>query len=195
MAKVIMPLMSAEASGKLASAIVYFTWKGLNVVRQYTIPTNPRDIDQQLVRQKMAGAGKNAKYIATPVTGLLNGSEMYQLIRAEMPAGSIWNAHLCKIIMQDMAIDSNFTTLSAAIAGLGETALTCWQTSATGLGFEALTGAAYATEISPELQFALGAYAAHQMELCSAQYDWSDYPSNWTDAKILAFATHYSTAA
>lgn len=190
-----MPLMSAEASGKLADAIVYFTWKGINVVRQWTIPTNPRDVDQQLIRQKMACCGKNTRYIITPETGLLNGSAIYQLIKDGTPAGAIWNAEFCKQIMQDMAVDSNFTTLSAAMAGVGETNLTVWQTTATGLGFEALTGVEYATEISPELQFAMGAYGAHQMELCGADYDFSDYPSNWTDDKVINFGTSYSTVA
>lgn len=195
MAKVIMPLMSAEASGRLASAIVYFTWKGINVVRQFTIPGNPRVVDQKIIRQKLAACGKNCRYIETPKIGLLDGSEMYQLIKAVMPAGQIWNAYLVKKIMADMANDFNFTTLQAAHTALGATVATIWQTSAASLGFEALTGPQYATEISPSLQFFMGGYGASVMNLCSAQYDFSDHPSNWTDAKVIAFATHYSTAA
>lgn len=195
MAKVIMPLMSAEASGKLASSIVYFTWKGINVVRQYTIPTNPRDIDQRIVRQKLACCGKNTKFIATPTTGLLNGSDLYQLIKAETPAGAIWNAELVKQIMQDMAVEANFTALSAALAGVGATNHTIWETTAAGLGFEDLTGDAYATTIPAELAMFMGAYGAHVMELCGADYDFSDYPSNWTDAKVRNFGTSYAAAA
>ena len=46
MAKVYMPLLSAQASGKLAKSMVHFYWKGLNVVRQWVIPTNPRDVNK-----------------------------------------------------------------------------------------------------------------------------------------------------
>jgi len=41
MAKLNAPLFSFAASGKIANALVYFGWKGLNVVRQYVVPANP----------------------------------------------------------------------------------------------------------------------------------------------------------
>ena len=46
MAKVNLPLMSASASGKIAKSLVYFNWKGLDVVRSYVIPSNPRTTSQ-----------------------------------------------------------------------------------------------------------------------------------------------------
>lgn len=42
MAKLKAPLLSLGASGKLADALVFFPWKGLNVVREYVIPSNPQ---------------------------------------------------------------------------------------------------------------------------------------------------------
>ncbi|MBA7569966.1 hypothetical protein ES708_11711 [subsurface metagenome] len=42
MAKVKGPLFSLGASQKLADTLVYFSWKGLNVVREYVVPANPR---------------------------------------------------------------------------------------------------------------------------------------------------------
>jgi len=41
MAKVNAPLFSFNASGKLANSLVYFAWKGLDVVRSYIVPANP----------------------------------------------------------------------------------------------------------------------------------------------------------
>ena len=35
------PLFSFGASGKLADALVFFNWKGLDVVRKYVVPSNP----------------------------------------------------------------------------------------------------------------------------------------------------------
>lgn len=42
MAKLKAPLMSLGASQQLGKALVFFAWKGLNVVREYVIPANPR---------------------------------------------------------------------------------------------------------------------------------------------------------
>ncbi|MBA7637423.1 hypothetical protein ES703_45067 [subsurface metagenome] len=36
------PLMSLGAAGKLADTLVYFNWKGINCVREYVIPANPK---------------------------------------------------------------------------------------------------------------------------------------------------------
>lgn len=42
MAKLKAPLLSLGASGQLAKALVFFPWKGLNVVREYVVPANPK---------------------------------------------------------------------------------------------------------------------------------------------------------
>lgn len=56
MAKVNMPLMSAEARGKLADSIVFFPWKGIAAVRQWVVPANPKTSDQQTQRGHMTDA-------------------------------------------------------------------------------------------------------------------------------------------
>ena len=50
MAKVNLPLMSASASGKIAKSLVYFNWKGIDVVRSYVIPSNPKTTSQMVQR-------------------------------------------------------------------------------------------------------------------------------------------------
>ncbi|MBA7524656.1 hypothetical protein ES705_16797 [subsurface metagenome] len=47
MAKVKAPLFSLSASGALAKTLVYADWKGIDYVRQYVIPANPKTADQQ----------------------------------------------------------------------------------------------------------------------------------------------------
>ncbi|GAI66183.1 unnamed protein product, partial [marine sediment metagenome] len=42
MAKLKAPLMSLGASGQLGKSLVFFGWKGLDVVREYVIPSNPQ---------------------------------------------------------------------------------------------------------------------------------------------------------
>ncbi|MBA7531689.1 hypothetical protein ES705_23910 [subsurface metagenome] len=56
MAKLKAPLLSLGASGKLADALVYFPWKGLNVVREYVIPSNPKTTGQTTQRGYMTAA-------------------------------------------------------------------------------------------------------------------------------------------
>jgi len=41
MAKVIAPLLSFSASGKIANTLVAFGWKGIQVMRKYVVPSNP----------------------------------------------------------------------------------------------------------------------------------------------------------
>jgi len=53
MAKLRAPLFSLGASQKLGDALVYFPWKGINAVREYVIPTNPRSAGQQTQRGHM----------------------------------------------------------------------------------------------------------------------------------------------
>ena len=50
MAKVNAPLFSFNAAGKLANSLVYFGWKGLDVVRSYVIPANPKTAAQTTQR-------------------------------------------------------------------------------------------------------------------------------------------------
>lgn len=50
MAKLKAPLLSLGASGQLAKTLVFFPWKGLNVAREYIIPSNPQTTPQNTQR-------------------------------------------------------------------------------------------------------------------------------------------------
>lgn len=56
MAKLNAPLFSFAASGKIANALVYFGWKGLNVVRKYVVPANPNTTAQSTHRAYLTAA-------------------------------------------------------------------------------------------------------------------------------------------
>jgi len=193
MAKVYMPLLSAQASGKLAKSMVHFYWKGLNVVRQWVIPTNPRDVDQRIARQKLAAMGKNLAAIKTPTPLLVSGAQLYQLLVAETPANMIWNAYFVKKTLDFVKNETNFAALSSAL--FGTATITEWRNQATALGFDTLTGDNYATAISPELQLFMGAYGAYQLSLSSITDIYSTYPSNWANSVIQHFATDYITGS
>ncbi|MBA7534812.1 hypothetical protein ES705_27062 [subsurface metagenome] len=50
------PLLSLGASGALGKTLVYFGWKGLDVVREYVVPANPKTGAQTTQRGFLAGA-------------------------------------------------------------------------------------------------------------------------------------------
>lgn len=56
MAKLKAPLMSLGASGQLGKTLVYFAWKGLNVVREYVVPSNPQTAAQIIQRAYVTAA-------------------------------------------------------------------------------------------------------------------------------------------
>lgn len=56
MAKVKAPLFGFSASGKLANSLVYMKWKGIDDVREYVVPSNPRSADQTTQRGYMTSA-------------------------------------------------------------------------------------------------------------------------------------------
>lgn len=56
MAKLKAPLLSLGAAGQLGKALVFFPWKGLNVVREYIIPSNPKTALQTTQRGYITAA-------------------------------------------------------------------------------------------------------------------------------------------
>ena len=193
MAKLVGPLFSLEARGAVGEALVYFPWKGRNAVRQWTKPTNPQAHLQQVIRQKMSLSGKNVKFCLQVQTDLLNGSGLYQALKADAPATLPWNAHFVKTIMDRQEDDANFTGDSAILAGISITELTAWHCVALELGFETLTGDEYATTISPELQLYCGAMASRELELSGEFIDLSTDPSDWAAAQISEYGSEYET--
>lgn len=50
MAKPTAPLLSFGASGAIAKTMVYASWRGIEYVRRYVVPQNPRTVPQTLTR-------------------------------------------------------------------------------------------------------------------------------------------------
>ena len=194
MAKVDGPLFSLEAKGKIGDAMVFFPWKGRHAVRRWLKPTNPRDIDQKIMRQKLAGIGKCIGAITTPGATLPNGAAFVVAMKVQTPAAQIWNAYTVKKAMEDLSDDGNFTALSAAIFGTDTVAK--WREMATTLGLDTLlsTADAFATDISPELQLAMAAYAAYKVELSDATNTYNTYPSFMTTGQIEGLAHDFTAA-
>ena len=56
MAKLKAPLLSMGASGKIGDIMVFFPWKGINVVREYVIPANPKTALQTAQRAHLTSS-------------------------------------------------------------------------------------------------------------------------------------------
>jgi len=128
MAKVTGPLMSMSASGKIADAIVFFGWKGTNVVRQWLKPSNPQSSDQGDTRIAMGGTGRAVGKMVK------DSSYHQQLIDLSLiPGGQTKQSYMVKYIIANFI--STGTLYTAELAALtGHTAYADWGTSATSLG-------------------------------------------------------------
>lgn len=56
MAKLKGPLFSLGAAGAIGKTLVYFGWKGLDVVREYVVPSNPQTAGQTTQRSYLTDA-------------------------------------------------------------------------------------------------------------------------------------------
>lgn len=189
MAKVTMPLLSTEARGKIADAIVYFPWKGLAVVRQWLKPANPQSVNQMTARAKLKAIGKAISKIYTP-DDVASGSVIYQRSLAKAPAGQPWNSYFAKKVLDFVKTTTNWTAMTAAYTTAS--AHTQFETEATALGLVnfSLT-AGYTAEIEAGLQLYMAAYAAYQLELTEYNTD----PETWAASVVTEFAEDFTTAA
>ena len=58
MAKVTMPLLSGDARGKIADAIVFIGWKGIATARMWLKPANPKSAKQGNIRVVIGNLGR-----------------------------------------------------------------------------------------------------------------------------------------
>jgi len=194
MAKVTGPLLSIEARGKIADAIVFFPWKGLHVVRQWLKPTNPASTTQGYVRAAMKAIGKAIKQIVSVSGGGALDSKVYTLATSNVPAGLNWNAWLGQGFLNllqsgNTFVQGSLTDLIDGFSSLNTTDYAAWGTNATVLGMSDFAfGYGYTTNIEAGCQLyflALGCY--HNSMLASAPYNTD--PVSWVVSDIDAFKT------
>lgn len=125
MAKVTGPLYSISASGKLADAMVYFGWKGVNVVRGWVKPANPKSASQGDQRIIMGGTGR-AVGAVKPTSNFAE-----QLVNLGLiPGGQTKQSFLVKFIIDHYLADG--TAYAAMLSELtSHTAYAGWTSGAT----------------------------------------------------------------
>ena len=111
MAKLKAPLFSFSASGKLADALVYFGWKGLNVVRSYVIPANPKTTAQTTQRGYLSDAVDGIHEAeANPDVPLSEADKTsYSLLGSLQPTPRTWFNTIIKIIVDQLVASKDWT--------------------------------------------------------------------------------------
>lgn len=194
MAKVDGPLLSIEARGKIADAIVFFPWKGRHVVRQWLKPTNPKSTLQGYLRAAMKAIGKAVKQIMSISQGGALDSKIYTLATSSVPAGLNWNAWLGQGFLADLQSAGTFKTASltahiVAFSSLNTTDLAAWQTNATVLGMADFAfNYGYTTNLEAGCQLYFLAIGCYKNSL-HATAPYNTAPASWVVSDIDSFKT------
>jgi hypothetical protein len=197
MAKVDGPLMSLEARGKIADAIVFFPWKGRHAVRQWLKPTNPMKTLQGYVRAALRAIGKEVKVIACVSKGSAVDSKLYNGIVAKVGPGMNWNAFHAQGLLKLFIVAGAFaTTAFAANVAKYSThgAKTAWDSQGTALGLvDNAFPYGYTTSISAGCQLFFGALAAFaNLASWGANYTVDPGVATYAASNVDAFATAHT---
>jgi len=124
MAKLKGPLFSLGASGKLADTLVFFPWKGLNVAREYIIPSNPKTALQTTQRGYLTDAVALVHTAEADATNPLASIDQVAYSNLASAQGKImtWFNMACKLYLDVIRAantpcvycDMTFTDLSKA---------------------------------------------------------------------------------
>lgn len=136
MAKLKAPLLSLGASGAIAKAIVFFSWKGLNVAREYVVPANPNTTAQQTQRGwlKEAVDGIHTAMKA-PTNGLDDADKSaFALLGSLEATPRTWFNTLTKMIIEQRLASKNWAifTDGSVTPGVDKLTVQAFVTSSVG---------------------------------------------------------------
>ena len=92
MAKLKAPLLSLGASGAVGKSLVFANWKGLDIVREYVIPANPKSTAQGIQRAYMIACVAMIHYAqGLAANPLVEADNMaYSLLGSLQPTPRTW---------------------------------------------------------------------------------------------------------
>lgn len=124
MAKLKGPLFSLGASAQLGKTLVYFSWKGLNVVREYVIPSNPKTALQTTQRGYLTAAVDEIHLQQAAGSNPLSPADIaaYNLLASLRPTPRTWFNELCKMLIDLLVggLDPEFPTDGTSTPGSGQ---------------------------------------------------------------------------
>lgn len=196
MAKVDGPLLSLEARGKIADAIVFFPWKGRHVVRQWLKPTNKMSTLQGYVRASVIAIGKEIAKIVCKANGGALDSKIYSLYTGKAPAGMNWNAFHAQGFLNALQVAGTFkttafTALVAAYSTLATDVLAAFETNATALGLsDTAFSYGYTANMPAGLQLYFAAHAVVNNSI-QASAPYNTVVASWVASDVDAFKTDH----
>ena len=134
MAKVTGPLMSMEASGKFADSLVFGKRKGKNVVRSFSIPSNPQTQGQMDIRNFMKLGGA-MQVVCGALTVKRSGETKTDkaLLTAKAPSDQTWNSFVVQKLIGNGG--DNIIAGKAAYSALSAPQKTAWADAAAALPY------------------------------------------------------------
>lgn len=101
MAKVKAPLFSFRASGSIADSLVFFPWKGLNCIRSWVSPSNPKTSGQTTQRGYLAACVAKIHAALALAANPLDEDDKtaYALLGSTFPTPRTWFNQICKLWM------------------------------------------------------------------------------------------------
>lgn len=124
MAKLKGPLFSLGASQQLGKALVYFGWKGLDVVREYVVPSNPRTAGQTTQRGYMTTAVALVHTCQGRATNAMTATDVsaYALLASVIKSATTWFNQAVKIIVDCLVAGNDGTIFydGSATAGANQ---------------------------------------------------------------------------
>ena len=191
MAKVVAPLGSFSASGKIGKSLVFFSHLGRNIVRGLVTPANPKTVGQGDSRLLLGALGRAAKAVVTP-------SFFFNDVKTVTPSGQTWVSFMITNVIA--IFGKGATGVAALINGPTTTQATNWDAQGVAAGLTELTipyASVSNTAIDTGAQ--LYAIAAHSMNLKAsnpALFDRLPYTvalDDWTNANVGEFVADIQT--
>lgn len=126
MAKLKAPLLSFGASGAIAKTMVFFPWKGINAVRQYVVPANPKTTAQNIQRGYViaAVAGVHAAMSDGDFPLVDDDRSAYSLMGSLERTPRTWFNTCVKVIVDQLVAGKLWALFTGATVTPGEEELT-----------------------------------------------------------------------
>lgn len=193
MSKVVAPLGSFSASGKIGKSLVFFTHLGRNVVRGLVTPANPKSETQGDTRLLLGALGRSSRGVADP-------SDFLTDLKTVTPSGQTWVSYLIKNVIN--IFGSGATGVAALNSAVDGHSATNWDSQGESIGLTSLTieyAASGENEITAGAQ--LYALAAHAMNIKASNpslFDRAPYTTDlasWDSSDVVSFVADIQAEA
>ena len=192
MAKVVGPLMSVDARGKIADSLVFMGWKGIKDVRMWLKPAQPNTSKQGDVRLILGGLGRAAKPVESE-------SDYHSDAKALAPAQQSWISRFVQYIRKNYMAD--VTAFEAEVTEFeSHTAKSDFDTEAAGLGltdFDIPYKGTEKTFTAGLMLYELAKYGCDHVDAATGIFNRSPYTTalaDWTATEIQALVSDIKVA-